>query len=152
LSREFERTKARYAQAKDDARRQAALNVRAQFGCDFNLGGWSRRTMEAYSATWREMSEHRLAAGGGWDWPDIFSRYRSDFHALDLAMWSSNDHLCGLALMCTTGPAVKLEAVEEYPVEGCSLKRLRAVIAVETAVCYAQALGKSEVRLALLWH
>jgi hypothetical protein len=72
---------------------------------------WSGRSREAYDSQWA--GKHRYA-GSGWDWHDIFSRYR-EVDVFDLVIWGPDDRLSGLALATTTGPAVLLHFVEGDP-------------------------------------
>jgi hypothetical protein len=139
-------TKARYAKAKDDARRQAALNLVGVLGVNFHVADWSRSAEQAFREQWLTIIE-RPYPEGGWDWPEIFRSYR-DWDALRIAVWSENrDRLIALGLLRATGNAVIAEFAEGDPRPDCPLKGKRVLIILETAHCYARLLNRPELRL-----
>lgn len=80
------------------------------------------------------------------DWKEIERRHK-DPSRLEIAIWSSQERLSGLALGLTTGQALMLRFLEGDPRQDCPLRGMRIAIALETAANYAQARGKSEIRL-----
>lgn len=143
---EFAVAKARYAKAKDGARRQAALNIQGLLHVSFYLTDWSRSANEAYLKQWCAPEVVRSHDEGGWDWPEIFRRYR-DIDSMRAVVWTGEHRLSGLALIRVTGAAVVVEFIEGDPRTDCPLRGRRALIVLEAAFCYAQALPRSEVRL-----
>lgn len=82
---------------------------------------------------------------GGFDWTEIFKRFREP-NRLDIAI-SVGDRLSGLGLATMTNQHVCLRFLEGDPRSDCPLTGRRALIALETAAAYAQALGRKELRL-----
>lgn len=142
MSAELRRARARYAAAREEATRLAAQSVKDMFGADFRIGDWSRSAQEAYNQHWCGIERH---PDGGFDWPEIFRRFR-DPDVLRLVMWSGDD-LGGLGLATVGGTYVKLRFLEGDPRSENSLKGMRVPIAVETCAFYAQALDRSEIRV-----
>lgn len=132
--------KMRCAISRDDARRQAALNLIPHIGVEFDLSGSTNKAREVYADTWGR-EERRT----GWDWPEIFRRY-DEHDRLDLAMWVGN-RLCGLALGTLSNQALTIRFLEGGPDPSCPLVGRRALIALEAAQCYAQIQGRSELRV-----
>lgn len=142
MSREYERHKARCASAKDAARRQAALNLDGKFGATFHLSGWTVKAQEAYRDQWLTNPRHEDA---DWDWDEIFRRHR-DPDNLEIVIWSPGDRLSGIGFCLVTGKSVEIRFVEGDNRADCPLKGYRALIILECATCYAQGLGKGELR------
>jgi len=105
-------------------------------GCNVQITEWSGRAQKHLE----EWGKTRF------DWPKIFSVHR-DPDRLDIAMWSAQDRLSGLALGLCTGQSLMLRFAEGDPRDDCPLKGNRILIALETATNYAQARGKREIRL-----
>lgn len=84
--------------------------------------------------------------GSHFDWEEIFQKHREP-DRLDMAIWSSQERLSGLALGLTTGQSLMLRFVEGDPRQDCPLKGQRILIALQAATNYAQARGKREIRL-----
>jgi hypothetical protein len=131
------KAKARYAEAKDGARRQAALNLEAVIGCKFYLSAWSRGARDALADQWP--TPHL------WDWNEIFRRH-NDPDRLDAVIWAG-ERLAGLALVLTTSQYVEIRFSQGDPRADCPLKGRRSLIIVECAACYAQARGRPELRV-----
>ncbi|MER9391887.1 MULTISPECIES: hypothetical protein [unclassified Mesorhizobium] len=98
-----------------------------------------------------EWSGRALKHYGEWgqsyfDWQKIFRVHREP-DRLDMAIWSGQGRLSGLALGLTTGQSLMLRFMEGDPREACPLKGKRILIALEAATNYAQARGKREIRL-----
>jgi hypothetical protein len=129
--------KARYAEAKDGARRQAALNLEPILGRKFHLSAWSGKSREALADQW--------PAPNPWDWNEIFRRH-NDPDRLDAVIWAG-ERLAGLALMLTTSQYVEIRFLQGDPRVDCPLKGRRSLIIVECAACYAQARGRPELRV-----
>lgn len=125
---------------RDAARRQAALTLTPHIGVEFHLSGWTNKAREAFATTWG--TKGRAVE---WDWPQIFRTY-DDHTRLDLAMWVG-DNLCGLALGILTNQAIVVKFLEGNPRSDCPLLGRRALIALETAQCYAQLRGRTELRV-----
>lgn len=143
---EIARVKTRYARAKDDARRQAALNLAPVLGVNFHLADWSRSAEQAFHEQWAAVPE-RAYSEGGWNWPEIFRRNR-DWDAMRIAVWSEDRaRLTALGLLRVTGQAVVAEFIEGDPRPDCPLKGKRALIVLEAAHCYACVLDRPELRL-----
>lgn len=138
-------TKARYAKAMDDARRQAAINL-AVIEPPFHLSGWTRRALEAYRDQWCAPGVDRPHPEGGWDWPEMFRRHR-DFDTMPVAIWTGEHRLGGLGLVRATNAAVVCDFIEGDRRSDCPLRGRRALIILEAAFCYAQTLPRQEVRL-----
>jgi hypothetical protein len=133
---ELARAKARYRKAADNARRQTVRNLSAVLGEGFTIGGWGSRAWEAYRDQW---------SGGGWDWEKIFGQY-DEPGRLEIVLWTG-DRLCGLGLATITNQAVVVEFIQGNPVSDCPFLGSRALICLEAAACYAQAIGRAELRL-----
>jgi hypothetical protein len=143
---DISRAKSRYRDAQESARRQSAVNLVPRLSVEFYLTNWSRRAAEAHAAQWA-LAGARPHAEGGWDWNEIFRRHRNDMDALDIVIWGPSDRLCGLSLITANSTAVCVEWVEGDPRLDCPLLGKRALISLEAAGCYAQALGRREIRL-----
>jgi hypothetical protein len=143
---ELQRAKTRYNEAKDFARRQAAVNLCPVLGVDFYLSNLSRRALEEV-AKWPLSG--RTTQGGGWDWDDLRRRFHGDLTALSVAIWAPDGTLYGLGLCRATGGQVIVEVVEGCP-QGCPVSGKRLLILLEAATCYAQKLGKKEIVLTLV--
>lgn len=139
MSATLERARARFIANRDAARRAAAVALPSQLGVEFHLSGWTGKVREAYLDQWN--GEHR----SGWDWVEIFRRH-NDPDRLDIAIWSQN-RLSGLALCLTSGTCVEIRFLEGDPREDCPLKGHRTLIVLECAANYAQARGKTELRI-----
>jgi hypothetical protein len=133
------RVKARYEADRHAARSQAVQNLQSHLP-EFNLSGWSGRAREAYLDQWRGDPKCKF------DWEEIFRRH-GDPDRLDIAIWGTNDRLCGLGLGTTTGEAVDIRFLEGDPRPDCPLKGRRILIILESASCYAQARGRRELRV-----
>ena len=133
--------RARYEKAREDARRQAALNLQGQIGVDFYLSGWTRKALEAYLDQWPSQRH----PNAGWAWIEIFQRFR-DIDRLDLVLWAG-DRLAGLAIGTTTNVALRLDFIEGDFREDCPLTGRRVLIFLEAAACYCQATGLTEIRV-----
>jgi hypothetical protein len=133
------RTKARYETDRYNARTQAVANLQAHLP-EFNLSGWGARAREAYLDQWFGTPQCR------WNWEDIFRRH-SDPDRLDIAIWGENGRLCGLAIGTTTSEALEIRFVEGDPRIDCPLKGRRILIVLESAACYAQVRGRTELRV-----
>lgn len=136
--------KARYAQASDDARRKAALNLQGHIGVKFYLTAFSHRVIEAYQGQWCELARH---PDGGWDWVEIHRRFRSDINRLEMAIWGPQDRLCGLGLAIPNSCSITLKFLEGDPRPECPLAGRRALIALEATALYAQGIGRRELRV-----
>ena len=132
------RARQRYETAAENARREAALRVVKMIGIDFSLGRWAARAREAYPAQWADQSQ--------FDWPEVFRRH-NDMDRLDIVMWGPENRLSGLAMGLTTPKCVEIRFLEGDPRPNCPLKKFRALIAIECSACYAQALGREELRV-----
>lgn len=133
---ELSRAKARYRKAADGARRQAGINLGPVIGDGFTIGRWGAKAREAYRDQWGE---------GDWDWEEIFERYH-DPDRLEIVVWAG-DRLCALGLATTTNQAVVVRFLQGNPNSDCPFLGDRALICLEAASCYAQAMGRSELRL-----
>ena len=133
----------RYLQVRLDAYKQAIQNLRSHVTCDFNIVEINNRAYEAVLDQW---DRHGRNLDADWDWRELMRRYR-DPDRLDIAIWSGSDRIACLALGVTTGPAVELKFLEADPRADCPLRGKRALIALETVSCYAQARGKREIRV-----
>lgn len=129
--------KARYDSAKDGARRQAALRLEQHVGVQFHISGWSHKAREAIRNQWDSKSK--------FDWPEIFRKHR-DPDRLDMVIWA-NERLAGLSLALTCAEYVEVRFAEGDPRLNCPLKGRRALIFLECAACYAQALGRTELHI-----
>ena len=127
--------------AKREARIQAALNLQGHIGVEFMLGGWGARSREAFTDQWS--GNHAT----GWEWPEIFRRHNEP-DQLDMSIWGPDgERLCGLGLGLTRGDYVELRFIEGDPRLDCPLRGRRALIFLECSTCYAQARGRSELRI-----
>ena len=118
-------------------------NRRGYLKDDFKIVEINSRAYEAVRDQW---DRHGRNPDADWDWRELMWRYR-DPDRLDMAIWSHSDRISGLALAVTTGSAVELKFLEADPRADCPLRGKRALIALETVTCYAQARGKREVRV-----
>ena len=97
MSAELRRAHARYGTLKDAARRKASLDLRERFGLNLRIARWDRGAEIA----WRRWTGRLVE----WDRPQIFRRY-GEPKSFDMAMWSVDDRLVGLALATMTPEAV----------------------------------------------
>jgi len=65
---------------------------------------------------------------------------------LDLVLWSG-ERLAGLAIGNTTNVALRMDFIEGDPRQDCPLTGKRVLIFLETAACYAQGAGLTELRI-----
>jgi hypothetical protein len=135
----IERVRAKYNEARDNARRLAALNLQRAVGTDFYIAGWTRKAQQTFAEQWGG------ASSIGWGWPEIFRRH-NDPDRLDMVVWTGN-RLCGLGVSTTTGEAVVIRFIEREPQEDCPLKGRIALIMTECSALYAQARGRKELRI-----
>jgi len=142
-SAELSRAKTRYAGMRDAAYLAAAKTLVPVIGVDFRVSGWTRRAYEAYVDQWTNVARPK---SGDWDWPEIFRVHR-DPDRLDLVIWSPNDRLSGLSLGTLSNSALNLRFLEGDPRSDCPLKGKRILIVLECAANYAQARGRSELRV-----
>ena len=133
---ELARAKARYRKAADGSRQRAVANLGPVLGGGFTLGRWGPKAKEAYRDQWSE---------GVWDWEEIFSRY-GEPDRLEIVVWA-DDCLCALGLATVTNQAVVVQFLQGNPSPDCPFVGNRALICLEVAACYAQAMGRSEIRL-----
>jgi hypothetical protein len=139
----LERHRARYEADRSNARTKAVLNLQSTLRVDFNLSGWGGRAREAYADQWLNGEKYSPA---GWDWEEIFRRHHEP-DRLDIAIWGPQARLCGFGLALTTSQAITIRFVEGDSRHDCPLKGMRALIILECAACYAQARGRSELRI-----
>lgn len=132
------RTRQRYETAAENARRETALRLGRVVGVDFNLGRWGAKAREAYPIQWGDQSH--------FNWPEVFRRH-NEMDRLDIVMWGPGDRLSGLAMGLTTSVCVKICFLEGDPRPDCPLKKHRTLIAIECSACYAQGLGRDELRI-----
>ena len=118
-------------------------NLRGLIKDDFKIIEINSRAYQAVRDQW---DKHGRNPDADWDWRELMRRYR-DPDRLDVAIWSQSDRISGLALAVTTGSAVELKFLEAGPRTDCPLRGKRALIALETVSCYAQARGKREIRV-----
>jgi hypothetical protein len=137
MSAELRKAQARYNAMKDEARRRASLRLRDEFGLNIRMTGWSRKAETAF-----RLWEGRQVP---WDWSEIFRRHREP-KCFDIAIWSMDDRLVGLALATMTRAAVTLAFVEGDPKSDCEFRGKRVLIALEACANYAQAAGVNELR------
>lgn len=139
-------TKARYIKAQDAARRQALKNLAPVIGEDYYLTEYSNRSQIAVEQQW-DVDTHPYP-NQRFDWDAITRTYRQ-FKCMTIAAWipAEPERLAALGITAVGDRHVTLECIEADPRPDCPLKGLRALIMIETAVCYAQALGKIEIRL-----
>lgn len=125
---------------REAARLRAVHNLSGFLRTRFSLSGWTNRAKEVFASTWG-VDGRKV----DWDWPAIFRTY-DDHTRLDLAIWVEN-RLCGLALGILTSEALALKFLEGDSRSDCPLRGRRALIALETAQCYAQLRGRTELRV-----
>jgi hypothetical protein len=133
------RAKARYENDRHSARAQAVKVLQPHLP-EFNLSGWGERAREAYKGQW--LGESKSA----FNWEEIFRRH-NDPDRLDIAVWGQDGRLCALGLGCTTGESVEIRFLEGDPKADCPLKGRRILIVLECAAFYAQARGRTELRV-----
>lgn len=143
MSRELARAKQRYETDALEAHRTAAANLIPALDVNFYLTGWTRKAQEAYRDQWVLFVR---APDRSWDWDAIFQRHR-DPDRFEIVIWAPGDRLAGLGIGLTTGRALVFRFFEGDPRPDCPLTGRRILIALEAAACYAQARGKTELRL-----
>lgn len=132
----LERAKQRYRQNAYDARLATSERMKIFLGTHVGVGEWSRKVFDALGK-W----ENRR-----FDWEEIARRHREP-DRLEIAIWSDDNVLSGIALALCTGQAVVLRFVEGDPRHDCPLRGYRLLVALEAATNYAQARGKNEIRV-----
>ena len=105
--------------------------MRQRFGLDLRLDGWSD---DVLPSIWQPDEL-------GWD--TILARTYPEA-TLDLAVWLDQRLLC-LALLRSHGIYLVLDKVEADPDPSAPLRGLRVPIVLDTAVQYAQMLGKQKI-------
>jgi hypothetical protein len=135
--------KERCRTAAFDAYRLAALKLEPIVGVALQLSDWTNRAREAYASQWLNAERHPDA---GWDWVEIFRRH-NDPNRMAIVIWGPDDRLSGLGLVLASNRSVELRFLEGDPRSDCPLKGKRALIALEAAVAYGQAIGKTDIRV-----
>jgi hypothetical protein len=135
----------RHLAAQLEARRQALANLKDVIETPFLITNLSSRVFEAVRDQWGTVQPPHEE--GGWDWLEIHRRYRNSMSAMGLAVWTGYDRLAALGLACPRANSVCLEYLEGDPRPDCPIRGRRILIALEAAACYAQALGKPEIRV-----
>jgi hypothetical protein len=141
LSMQLQRAKARYELARNEAYRLTEADLRPVIGISFSVSDWAARSANAYAGQWSS-DRHPDAS---WNWPEIFRKY-SDPDRLPIVIWVDS-RLCCLALGITTGEAIILKFLEREFSATCPLVGRCALIALDVAARYAQARGRSELRV-----
>lgn len=136
LSAELDRTRARYNAAREKACRQASLLARAFYGdAPITIAPVGAKARAAF-AEWPGERE--------WDWAEIRRVYASP-KVLEFAIWCE-ETLCAVGLVTVSDGSVTLKYVEGRP-DRCPLEGSRVPIALELASCYAQACGRTVLRI-----
>lgn len=143
MSSELHRAKQRYLTCRLDAYRLAKDNLAGAIDVDFRVSELTGRAFQAVTDQWVPAGRGQETA---WDWAEINRRYREP-DRLDMVIWAPGDRLCGIGLGVTVGPSVEIRFLEADPRRDCPLLGKRALIALEVAACYAQARGKTELRV-----
>ena len=146
MSAELERAKVRYMTCRTDSYAVAAANLRAAVAVPFRFTDWSGRALLAISEQWGA-ERH---PDSSWEWADIIRHYRREPEWLPIVIWipdGRGERLGGLALGTTGANSVTVQFLEGDPRGDCPLKGKRALMAFEVASCYAQARGKTELRV-----
>ena len=144
MSSEVQRVRERYRAAAFSALLRTSLTLPPLLGAPFNVAVAGAKASQSFRDQWCERSRHPDRA---FDWLEIWRRHR-DLDTLHLAIWSEEEgRLSGLATCLSKGAAIEIRYLEGDYRGGCPLRGLRAVIAVEAAANYAQAIGKRELRI-----
>lgn len=133
----------RYLQCAYDAFRKCEAKLLLRAGLRFAITEYSGRSAEAIKEQWDPYGRGKETA---WDWPELVRHYRKDPDTLTMAVWSL-DRLASLGLATTSGSAVHIRYLEGDPKSDCPLIGRRALIALEACAGYAQARGKTELRV-----
>lgn len=138
----FAAAKARYREAQLMALKLALekLSDVLPTGTKFTL--MSPDSDEAWTNAWLP---NRAAKGqGGWDWPEINSRYAKTADTMRVAMWCG-DVLCGLMIVSLNNTAAKVEYIERGPMAPNPLQGRVLIVGLEIAALYAQACERTEL-------
>lgn len=133
----------RYLQNAHDAFRKCEAKLRPILCVQFAIAEYSGRAWEAVKDQWSPNGRDYDTA---WDWPNLVRYYRKDPDILTMAVWCE-DRLSALGLATTSGQAVHIRYLEGDPRADCPLTGMRALIALEACSGYAQARGKTELRV-----
>lgn len=136
----------RYLQSAHDAYRASESELIPILGVSFTIHEYSRRALEAIKDQWEPNGRSPETA---WDWHELVRHYRKDPDLLTMAVWSG-DRLAALGLATTSSECVNFRYLEGDPRKDCPLIGRRALIALETCSGYAQARGKTELRVSPL--
>lgn len=101
----------------------------------------SNRALDVAERWSRDGADDRV----GFDWRKVKEAHREP-KRLELSMWAG-DRLCGLALCLIKNSAVEVRFLEGAPAMDCPLKGRRILVALDCAANYAQACGRSQIRL-----
>jgi len=135
--------KAHYEGLPEAACREAGKSLRAA-GIDVRLMRASRRAFEYVREHWDAAGRHPTCAH--WNWEEICRSHRAP-KTFDLAIWTPDERLAGLALATLTAEAAIIRRVEGDPRDGCALKGKRVLIALEAVSNYALGAGLRELRV-----
>lgn len=119
------------------------MKLRPIVGETFTLQEYSGKALEAVKNQWEPNGRNPDTA---WDWKELVRHHRKDPDLLTMAIWCES-RLSGLSLATTSSQGLIIRYLEGDPREDCPLYGKRALIVLEACAGYAQARGKSELRI-----
>jgi len=143
MNAELKKAKDRAAQAWSDSVLAAGKNMAPFISVEYSIVQWSNSVSELYRDQWCGEERHSDA---GWDWEEIYRRYKSRPKNC-LAAMICDGRLSCLALFTATRQTVSVAFLEGDPREDCKMKPFRATIMLDLAATYGQRLGCNEIRL-----
>lgn len=136
----------RYIQARSTAYQTTHTSLGGIIKSPFRLSEFTQKMEECWRQQWLPCLD-RTPPNGGWDWPEVRTHYRRHIDRFEVAIWSLDDKLYGLAIGKTNQTAVVIEALEGDPRKDCPLKGQLLLIFLQAATCYAQALNRPQLWL-----
>ena len=137
----YSAAQARFAELRRQAYASSAEELSQILGVDMTIRDWGIRASHGYKV-W----QGRSPSTRHWDWDAIHAGH-TDADRLPLAVYGPGDELWIAGLGLTTAQAVVLRFLEGTPDAACPIRSKRALVALDIATRYAQALDKTELRV-----
>lgn len=143
MSGEVARVRERYRTARYRALLKSSQTLAQYTQIPFGLAEVNKTTQKAYTDQW--IVRH---AEQSFDWLKVWDTHR-EMDTLHMAVWAGppGSRLSGLACCLVKRSAVEIRFLEGDGRLDCPLKGLRTLMAVEGAASYAQAIGRTELRI-----
>lgn len=127
------------------ARETATVRLRSLVGSEADMRPIDATALAAWQSQWHPFND-RFPPDGGWDWPQVFERYRREVKRFDVSVWHA-DRLCGLSIGKFASTAVQLDVIEGAPTPDHPLKGNILPLILEATANAAQLSGRREIKL-----